>query len=437
MGFHEHAKEMVVGTDHSFHRNTGNFHRPHRRFSPRALHLFVILVDSSDMRRVLSSLALCLLLSISCYSQGKSFGEFLTKLRETKDSLKKANLISQFIAINPEPLTKDSTVHFYYVGAGDTVSVPGEFNNWDPSDGRMKRINGTNFFYRNEIIPANGRVEYKIWVDSAWTLDPRNPRKSMGGWGENSDVWMPHYKSDDITTDANIPHGRIDTLWFDSYSLKVSHPVLVYTPPSITSGETLPSVYVTDGADYINIGKMNIILDKLIAAKKIRPVIGIFVDPRTVLNNPTTNQRMKEYSADDDYLDFLEKEVAPSVESKYPVMPRASERLIMGASMGGLISTYAVLKRGNFIANCAAQSPSYWEADSAVVKLADTVYQSPVNIYIDTGNIHDTQIEARLVRNKLIARGFQVNFAEYPEGHNWTNWRARIPVILQNFFGLR
>jgi enterochelin esterase-like enzyme len=436
MGIYEHEKKVVAGPDYCIHRNIGDVYRPHRRIRSRAVYLFIILIPTG-MKRILWVLALCLAPAFSGYSQSTSFADFVARLKDTKDSLKRANYIDEFIAANPEPITSDSVVHFYYVGDGDTVSVPGEFNQWSPSAGRMTHIAGTNFFYREEIIPSDGRVEYKILVDSMWQLDPRNPQRAMGGWGDNSDVWMPHYKNNDITTDANVPHGKIDTLWFNSYSLKVRHPVFVYTPPTLSSGEQLSSVYVTDGGDYITIGKMNIVLDKLIAEKKIRPVIAIFVEPRTVLNNPTTNQRMKEYSASDDYLDFLEKEVAPTVESKYPVMPRASERLIIGASMGGIISTYAVLKRGNFIANCAAQSPSYWEADSALVKLVDTVSKSPVNIYIGTGNINDTQVEARLVKDKLLARGFQVNFAEYNEGHNWTCWRTRLPVILQNFFGYR
>ena len=104
--------------------------------------------------------------------------------------------------------------------------------------------------------------------------------------------------------------------------------------------------------------------------------------------------------------------------------------------MGGLISTYALLTRPTMFANCASQSPAYRRGDSAVFVLART---TPVNkelrFYIDTGTIHDTQDDARPVQALLTERGFSVEYAEYPEGHNWKNWRSRIPRILTKFFG--
>ena len=179
---------------------------------------------------------------------------------------------------------------------------------------------------------------------------------------------------------------------------------------------------------------MNIVIDNLLATKKIQPVIGVFIDPRTELSDPSTNQRMKEYSANDAYLDFLEKELSPYLAKHYNTLEQSQSRMIMGASMGGLIATYAALVRPEFFPNCAAQSPAYKQADSAVIKLLRKTKLTKIKAWIETGTINDTQSEANLVYELLRRSGATVKYSEYPEGHNWSNWRARLAQILEHFF---
>lgn len=369
----------------------------------------------------------------------QTFLEFIAKLSSAPDSLTRFNLIENYLSHRSVPVIEGEKVHFLYRGKGKVVAVPGEMNRWSPLDAVMERVTGTNLFYRTYTIPLNGRVEYKIWGDSVWTLDPLNMRKAQGGYGENSDLWMPEYReSSTIQFKSNIPRGKIDTLYFSSKFLKRKRPVFVYTPPETHQEagrkKRLPTLYVTDGGEYLSLGKMHTIIDNLLAEKRIRPVLGVFIDPRIDVHNSATSKRMIDYAASEKFLDFLEKELTPFIEKKFPAAQKPTDRLIMGASMGGLISTYAVLKRNHFITNCAAQSPAYFQADSAVIKLAKKVRKTDVRISIDTGTINDTEIEARLVRQMLEDRGVRVRYAEFPEGHNWTNWRARIGDILEYFF---
>ena len=364
----------------------------------------------------------------------QTFSEFVATLETAADSARDP-MIEEFLSHHTAPVIEGDSVHFLYRGTGKVVAVPGEMNRWNPSDAVMQRVARTDFFYRTYSFPLTSRVEYKIWVDSTWKLDSLNPRKARGGYGENSDLWMPDYSSPSTSEfRPDIPRGTIDTIWFSSKHLNRRYPVLVYTPPGTKRRQRLPVVYVTDGGEYISLGKMNNVLDNLITEGRIRPVLGVFVDPRTDPRNAATNERMTDYSANTKFLDFLEKELAPYIETKYPAARRADDRLIMGASMGGLISTYAVLKRPQFFHNCAAQSPAYLMADSAVIQLLKTKRTVKANIYIDTGTISDTQIEARRVKRMLQDKGARLIYAEYPEGHNWTNWRARLENIFQYFF---
>jgi len=365
----------------------------------------------------------------------QSFDEFLSKVAHAEDSAAAARLVNEYMGGRNAPVVEKDQVHFLYRGRAEHVAVPSELNRWNPSAGMMNKIDGTDLFFRSESLPPNGRVEYKIWVDSAWMLDPLNQRTSPGGFGANSDVWMPGYRPSPLITEApGVPHGAIDTLWIESAALRRKHPVFIYTPPGITSGTKYPSIVVTDGADYLGFGRMNLVLDNLIAAGKIRPIIGIFVDPRTDLNDNSTNHRMNDYAASDEFLEFLEKEVVPKVASRYPVSPSAKERVILGASMGGLIATYAGLKRPEFFPNCAAQSPAYIQADSAVMKTVEALPRVSLRVFMQTGLLNDTQPEAKHVATLLRKKGATVRYEEFPEGHNWKNWGSHLPKILEHFF---
>jgi len=311
-------------------------------------------------------------------------------------------------------------------------------NGWHPFSSPMLHADGTNFFWRTDTLPIDARVEYKLWIDSTWILDPLNPHRAKGGFGENSELRMSGYR--ESTADREDPktaRGAIDTLWIESAILHRRYPIYVYTPPGYTEGMLLPSIYATDGGDYLTLGRMDIILNNLIGEKRIQPLVAVFLDPRTDPKSPSSNQRMIDYSASDAFLEFLETEVAPLIQKNYRVSPNRRDRLIIGASMGGLISTYAVLQREGFFANSAAQSPAYWQADSAVFKTLDRIKQTGGTFYIQTGTIHDTQVEARLVSRLLREKGGHVTLEEFHEGHNWTTWRSNLDRILTHFFPYR
>ena len=143
---------------------------------------------------------------------------------------------------------------------------------------------------------------------------------------------------------------------------------------------------------------------------------------------------MTDYAANDLFLDFLEKELLPQLGKRYRISADSADRAILGASMGGLIATYAVLKRPEFIMNCCAQSPAYYQSDSTVLKIVDTLAATRGKFYIQTGTVNDTRMEALFVEKKLRALGALVKYEEFHEGHNWTNWKTHLPKMLERFF---
>jgi enterochelin esterase-like enzyme len=87
------------------------------------------------------------------------------------------------------------------------------------------------------------------------------------------------------------------------------------------------------------------LLDNLIFGKEIAPLITIMVDPV---------ERGREYRASEDYAAFLESELIPHVERRYRTLSQREARGMMGASLGGLISTYVVLSRPHLFSRVVA-----------------------------------------------------------------------------------
>lgn len=374
-----------------------------------------------------------LLFNTTTYCQ--PFTEFIKTLKSTSDSNAKVSIINEYLSHRTIPITEKNNVYFIYRGQARVVAVPGELNNWNPSRALMEHVEGSNLFFHSDSVPIHGRIEYKLWVDSTWILDPLNTRTARGGFGENSDLRMSKYSpSWEIEHNPYISHGHIDTVWFNSNYLMRKHPVLIYIPSAWKSEKQLPTLYVTDGGEYLSLGQMKSILDNLIAANRIQPVVGVFMDPRTDMNDPSSNMRMKDYAASIPFLDFIEHEVTPYIQVHYNVSPAIKNRVIIGASMGGLISMFAVLTRSHFIEQCAVQSPAIRQADSIVFKVLSGMKTVKTNIYIQTGTINDTEIEARLVSRMLSKKGARLRYEEFPEGHNWTNWSSHIASMLEYFF---
>ncbi len=378
--------------------------------------------------------AAVLLSGLHFIAEAQQFPGFTRLLALEPDSAKKALIIDRYLKQHPAPIVEGVIVNFVYRGSARAAAVPGDLNGWNPRDAPMKRIVGTDLFVRRETLPDDARVEYKISADSAWILDPLNPRKAAGGFGENSELLMPGYTPFASDTTSRNPGRTVDTLWLRSEALQRTYPVYILTPLTGTRGKQLPALYVTDGGEYLTLARMDAAINRLIASQAIRPVLGVFVDPRTDPADRSSNKRMTDYAANDSYLYFLEKELTPLLERRYGISPDPHDRLILGASMGGLIATYAVLRRPGFIANCAAQSPAYWQADTAVIKFLRRTGHCVGDFYIQTGTIHDTRMEAQLVERLLRERGARTTYEEYHEGHNWGNWRTKVEPILRHFF---
>jgi enterochelin esterase-like enzyme len=410
-------------------------------------------IDTMNARAALHAIGMISLLAASAASRaqeirrdtgsplaGESFPVFIKRVNALPTLERRNAELQAFVARAGRfgsGLVADSTVSFLYLGTAQRVGVPADFNGWRPAADTMRRIEGTDFFYLSKTIDIAARFEYKFAVDSTWILDPCNPRQAIGGYGPNSEIWMPAYRPPpEILPREGTPRGTIDTLEFSSRILGRTHPVFVYRPAGYArSLNQYPVIFVTDGGEYLSLALMNTIMDNLIADGAIPPIIGVFIDPRTDPSDSRTSTRMADYTFSDDFVRALTDELRPQLLARYRLLREPEQTAIVGASLGALIATYAAFTRPDIFGLCAAQSPAYDWQDDRMIALVASSPRKPFRIHIDTGTLRDAKEHAYIMRDTMQGKGYPVHYEEHPEGHNWVNWRARIGTFLRYFWG--
>ncbi|EEF22921.1 enterochelin esterase, putative [Ricinus communis] len=100
----------------------------------------------------------------------------------------------------------------------------------------------------------------------------------------------------------------------------------------------------------------------------------------------------------DQFLDFLEKEVAPLIESKYH--GDKDNRTLAGASLGGLFTLGAAMKTPDFFTGYIALSPAVFWDGGAVFKLEEALAkqhpQLKARMFIAVGSLEPAQFRGSI-----------------------------------------
>ncbi len=141
---------------------------------------------------------------------------------------------------------------------------------------------------------------------------------------------------------STIPHGKIDTISYNSKTVGVDRKALIYTPPGFTKKKKYPVLYLLHGIggdekEWLNGAKPQVILDNLYATGKLSPMIVVMPNGRAMKDDraggnvfePEKVQAFATFEKD------LLNDLIPYIEKKYPVLTDRENRAIAGLSMGG------------------------------------------------------------------------------------------------------
>ncbi len=360
------------------------------------------------------------------------FEGLLRDIQMASTPARKMAMVDSFFATRGAegfPIIEDSVCYFVVRG-NVSGSVVGDFNQWKPGVDSLIPVESTDLFYAKKVFPLDARLDYKFVLGNQWLLDPLNPRLIYGGFGPNSELVMPHYVYPrEIDYQPDIPHGRLEEFTFHSQILNNSRKIIVYLPPdySRNNPQRYPTLYVQDGREYLQLANIANVLDNLIAAKEIQPLIAVFINP---------TDRNKEYWLNDQYIAMVTTEIIPMIDSTYHTRATAEGRGIMGASLGGAISLYAGVKAPGYFRYIAGQSSAIWIENQKIVTLFREGNLPALTVYLDWGTFEPGMEEVHQQLIQILKNnGHRVTYAVFPEGHSWGNWRAHIDNILKTFWG--
>jgi len=342
------------------------------------------------------------------------------------------------------PLVVEDSVAFLYRGNSTTVEWIGDFNGWGYNRGfnnKGRRIRGTDVWVFKASFPKDARLDYKIMLNgSQQILDPENSHQQwsgVGGGSPNSELRMPAWKEDPLhQIRPNIEKGKVITdILFNSKVLGYQLMFNVYLPVGFEKSGKLPSLYVTDGYEYMHprLGDMITILDNLYADKKIKPAVYVFIDHREPVNR-SNNKRMEELAMNEEYYNFFTTEFIPHIESVYPVVVDPMQRAILGESMGGLTAAYFAFVKPGVFGMAGIQSPAF-RARPQIYSICDNPSQ-PIKVSMTSGLINDASEASRKMKSILESNACIYKYREVNDGHSWGNWRNLIDDILIDFFGI-
>ena len=138
----------------------------------------------------------------------------------------------------------------------------------------------------------------------------------------------------------DIPHGKVETVEYDSQTVGNKRKTLIYTPPGYSADTKYPVLYLLHGiggdeTEWKRGGSPEVILDNLSADKKLVPMIVVMPNGRAQPNDRAEGDIFRHAPAFAKFEQDLLKDLIPFVESNYPVKLSRADRALAGLSMGG------------------------------------------------------------------------------------------------------
>jgi enterochelin esterase-like enzyme len=293
-----------------------------------------------------------------------------------------------------------------------------------------------------------GPVEPEIYnyifiVDGVRTIDPSNPSVKTGSTASTiASILDVPGEGPRFFDGQPVPHGEIHTHWYHSKSLNALRRLTVYTPPGYAkqAQTRFPVLYLFHGANadetaWTRFGRVNLILDNLLAAGKAKPFVVVM--PFGYGVPPGTPRPAGAVRTDNTALfsrDLIE-DVIPLVEATYRVNADRTQRAIAGLSMGGEQSLSIGLNHPELFAwvagFSAALRPDSFGTTFDKLETAGTQLKL---LWIGCGTDDGLFPAAKSFSAYLDQHHVKHVFHQSPGAHTWIVWRPYLNELAPLLF---
>jgi enterochelin esterase family protein len=321
---------------------------------------------------------------------------------------------------------------------------------------------------------------YWFMVDGVKALDPNNGETQRDG-SRYDNLLMISGPESEWWDFKDVPHGTVQAVWYPSPTLKMDQRrMMVYTPPGYeTSTQKYPVLYLLHGGGgdedaWLTMGRANIIMDNLIAAKKARPMIVVMPNgnatqsvsqgyafgptparQQVVAPAPPPVQAQQQAAGGQNagraggaggrggqpqpyagsYPESLVKDVIPFVEKRYRVAAVKDDRAIAGLSMGAGHTVMATNNNPGEFAYIGVFSGGGRTGDETFQQQLEAVKKGGVKFYWLGAGTTDMAHDGTVALSELVKKdGFNTSYREIPGRHYWFLWRDFLANFAQVMF---
>lgn len=293
---------------------------------------------------------------------------------------------------------------------------------------------------------------YSLLIDGVPVVDPSSQTfYGMGRMASGIDIpdtGMEYYQAQDV------PHGQVRSVNYYSAITKAWRRAMVYTPAGYEEETTkrYPVLYLQHGAGEDETGwpaqgKMNFILDNLIAEKKATPMIvvmdrGYATDPARPVPTNAAGQRPGGM-AGNVFPEVLVNEIIPMTDKKFRTIADREHRAMAGLSMGGFQTFQTTMTNTDKFAYIGGFSgAAFLQPNTVITDMYNGVWADSTAfnrkmklVYLSIGTTEPERMYTG-VKNFHVAlskAGIRHIYYESPgTAHEWQTWRRS----LRQFAGL-
>jgi enterochelin esterase family protein len=352
------------------------------------------------------------------------------------------------------------------------VALNVQFNGWFPLHNpsgfdAFTRLGESNVWYTSYALPRFAHLRYELIAPKGFHAspdratyftmddreyetfhDPLNPR--LNDW---NDVQVSYAQGPAAKTSpylakrADVPHGSLETMDIDSKVLGNRRTLRIYLPPGYASGtRDCDLLLMYDGNQYTTSIPTPRILDNMIAAKAIAPVVAVFLE---------SPDRDVEFPPNDDFQRFVATELVPRIRARYRVTHDPRRSAAVGSSYGGIAAAYTAFSHPELFGNVVSQSGSFgWSPASGsqgpppvragnpdtgwLIKRIAESPRKPIRFHLDVGIWEGPGMLSsnRILRSVLAGKGYETSYVESDGTHHAYYWMLRLPQGLQDALGM-
>lgn len=241
---------------------------------------------------------------------------------------------------------------------------------------------------------------------------------------------------------ANIGHGSIETITYNSTTVGGERQAMVYTPPGYSESKKYNVLYLLHGiggdeSEWYNNGTPEIIMDNLYADHTLADMIVVLPNGRAMLNDRAEGDifAADKVAAFTTFTEDLLIDLIPFIEDKYSVLTKRENRAIAGLSMGGGQALNIGLHHLDQFAWIGAFSPApnTLEPEQLLPNPEESLKQLRL-LWISCGDEDDLLYVSERTESYLTANQVPHLWLKEPGNHDWNVWKNGLYQFAQRIF---